>query len=101
MMNQMSNTFKVAVIMILLMLIYMGVISFVSDANVNAIFANRIITFFQNVIMILVGYYWGTSTKTGGIAVPSPDSSNVTTETTEKVTTIEATEPLKAGASTK
>ena len=97
----MTNTFKVAVIIILLTLLYMGIISFVPDANVNAIFANRVITFFQNITMILIGYYYGTSTKTGGNATTPPDSSNVTTETTEKVTTIEATEPPKAGAPVK
>ena len=77
-MATMTNTFKAAVGILVLSMIYLFAVTFTPDEYVNSIYANRIITYLQTIITLLIGYYWGTSTKNSGTQLPSETNPNET-----------------------
>ena len=89
-MANMTSTFKVAVVMMLFILIFLGAITFLPD-TFNDKFTNRIVTFMQTIFTVLLTFYWGTSTKNRGIET-TVDPGSSSTETIEKTTTVNTTE---------
>jgi DICT domain-containing protein len=61
--QKLSGGMKVAVYVITLIFLYLGGITFVPAVHVNEKQANSIAPSFSNVLMLLMGYYWGSSSK--------------------------------------
>jgi hypothetical protein len=66
----MNPKMKIATFIIFGIFIYLAGVTFLPDSFVSDKFANRIITYMQTILTLLIGYYWGTSTKTQGVTPP-------------------------------
>ena len=72
----MTNTMKVAIFLMASVMIYMFGVTFLPDTWINDKLSNRIVTYMQTILTWLLGYYWGTSTKTGGASPPEIKNEN-------------------------
>lgn len=94
-----SPRLKAAVLFVTLCFLYLFAVTFLPLSATGEDQAKTITPFLLgSVVGTLIGFYYGNKHED---KKEPPDSSNVTTETTEKVTTIEATEPPKAGVPVK
>ena len=84
-MKNMSNMFKAAIGILLITILYLYGVTFTPEKYVNALFANRIVTYFQTIITLLIGYYWGTSTKNQGTDPTNQETTTKTIETKEEI----------------
>lgn len=60
--QSLSGGMKVAIYIITLIFIYFGAVS-INTQYVNQDTATTIITYLQTVLTLLIGYYWGSSSK--------------------------------------
>jgi hypothetical protein len=79
-MASMTNTFKAAIMILMITLLYLFGVTFVPEKFVNILFANRIITYFQTIITAIICYYWGASTKNQGTVIPPNEEKTLTGE---------------------
>ena len=61
-MDPLSSGMKVAVYIVTLVFIYF-ILASIQSEYINAEIANTITTYLQSVLMLIVGYYWGASSK--------------------------------------
>ena len=50
--------------------LYLFGVTFLPDSWINDKLSNLIITYMQTILTLLIGYYWGASTKTQGVLPP-------------------------------
>lgn len=70
----MNNTMKMAIFLMVSVILYLFLVTFIPDDYVSDKLAQRIVTYMQTILTILLGYYWGTSTKSGGQKPPEIDN---------------------------